>query len=59
VAKNGRVTAVEAAEGEAFNETWVSYPNDDPPVSYPPNPGERRAALAPWMAHKAGGGYVS
>jgi hypothetical protein len=49
----------EAAAARRANEVWASYPNDEPAITWfhgrIPNPGVRRAAIAPFLAHKVSG----
>ena len=40
-----------AAEAKGFNEIWVNYADDEPPLRAK-HPGDPRAALTPWLAHK-------
>lgn len=40
-----------AAEAQSFNEIWVNYADDEPPLRAK-HPGDPRAALTPWLAHK-------
>lgn len=40
-----------AADAASVNELWVDYPDDTPPLKAK-FPGDPRAALAPWLAHK-------
>ena len=40
-----------AADAASESELWVDYPDDIPPLKAK-FPGDPRAALAPWLAHK-------
>ena len=40
-----------AAEAKSFGEVWVDYTDDQPPLRAK-HPGDPRAALTPWLAHK-------
>ena len=42
-----------AAEAQGFNEVWLNYPDDQPPLRAK-HLGDPRAALTPWLAHQVG-----
>lgn len=51
IATNYVVDSALRAEGEQHNETWGSYPDDQPLHSLALH-GDSRAALAPFLAHR-------
>ncbi|KAK9815274.1 hypothetical protein WJX72_000949 [[Myrmecia] bisecta] len=50
IASDAELSDEQKAERRAFNETWCNYPNDEPLRSY--YPGDSRAALVPFLAHR-------
>lgn len=40
-----------AAEAQGYNEVWLSFKDDQPPLRAK-HPGDPRAALTPWLAHQ-------